>query len=232
MYWLAHQILCAFRASKSNKKEKESKSVKSHSSKKWVPLVQRTIWQPAFKRQTHKVFMCVPAVQWVQTATEEFIKRGERIVKLIKFKPRPNKKWLSLQHCRKESKPSLVMTLQIQKNNMFLRQKNNRFWFHHYCSGLFWGEKNAKHWRTATTERRNDWEVIRGELAQMPMRLTYFQYSSMEQSWLKEGFIFTWVDLCSHQFRVSGQYSSTLLVEVYPSHGGDIINVIVIPASN
>ena len=46
-----------------------------------VPLVQRTIWQPAFKRQTHKVFMCEPGVQWVQTATEEFIKGGERIVK-------------------------------------------------------------------------------------------------------------------------------------------------------
>lgn len=96
---------------------------KSHFSKKWVPLVQRTIWQPAFKRQTHKVFMCVPAVQWVQTATEEFIKGGERIVKCIKFKPRPNKKGLSLQQCRKESKLSLVMTLRIQKNNMFLRQK-------------------------------------------------------------------------------------------------------------
>lgn len=57
-----------------------------------VPPVQRTIWQPAFKRQTHKVFMCAPAVQRVQTATEEFIKGGERIVKCIKFKPRPNKR--------------------------------------------------------------------------------------------------------------------------------------------
>lgn len=86
--------------------------------KKRVPLVQRTIWQPAFKRQTYKVFMCVPAVQWVQTATEEFIKGGERIVKCIKFKPRPNKKRRSLQHCRKESKLSLVMTLWIQKQHV------------------------------------------------------------------------------------------------------------------
>lgn len=115
LYRLAHQILWAIRASRTNKRETESKSVKSHSSKKQVPLVQRTIWQPAFKRQTHKVFMCAPAVQWVQTATEEFIKGGERIVKCIKFKPRPNKKWLSLKQRRKESKLSLVMTLRIQE---------------------------------------------------------------------------------------------------------------------
>lgn len=124
LYRLEHQILHAIRASRTNRREKESKSVKSHSSKKQVPLVQRTIWQPAFKRQTHKVFMRAPAVQWVQTATEEFIKGGERIIKCIRFKPRPNKKRLSLKHCRKESKLSSVMTLRIQKkNNMFRRQK-------------------------------------------------------------------------------------------------------------
>lgn len=177
--------------------------------------------------------MCVPAVQWVQTATKEFIKGGERIVKRIKFKPRPNKKWRSLQHCRKESKLSLVMALQIQKTTCSSDKRQQIL----ISSLLLWvvlGRNDAKYWRTVQPlKEATDWEVMRGELAlQMPMRLTYFQNSSMEQSWLKKGFIFTWADLCSHQFRVSGQYSSTLLVEVYPSHGGDIINVIVIPASD
>lgn len=54
----------------------------------------------------------------------------------------------------------------------------------------------------------------------------------MEQSWLEKGFILTWPDLRSHQFRVGGQYSGALLVQVYSGHGGDIINVIVIPTYN
>lgn len=179
--------------------------------------------------------MCVPAVQWVQTATEEFIKGGERIVKCIKFKPRPNKKRLSLQHCRKESKLSLVMTLWIQKQHV-LQTKDNSFWFHHCCSGLFWRERMQSTdiiWRTVyLLKEAADWVVMRGEHVQMSTCLTYFQYSSVEQSRLEKGFIFTWADLRSHQFRVSGQYSGALLIQVYPSHGGDIINVIVIPAVN
>lgn len=176
--------------------------------------------------------MHVPAVQWVQTATEEFIKGGERIIKCIRFKPRPNKKRLSLKHCRKESKLSSVMTLRIQKKTCSADKRQQIL----ISSLLLWvvlERKDAKCWRTVhLLEEAIDWEVMRGELAQMPMCLTYFQYSSMEQSWLKKGFIFTWADLRSHQFRVSGQYSSALLVQVYPSHGGDIINVIVIPVSN
>lgn len=231
LYRLAHQILLSER--RGPIKERQNQNLSSLIPlKKQVPLVQRTIWQPAFKRQTHKVFMCAPAVQWVQTATEEFIKGGERIVKCIKFKPRPNKEWLSLKQCRKESKLSLVMTLRIQEKQHVPQTKDNRFWFHHCCSGLFWRERMQSAEVLCVRWKKQQTEVIRGELAQMLMCLTYFQYSSMEQSWLKKGFIFTWADLRSHQFRVSGQYSSALLVQVYPSHGGDIINVIVIPASN
>lgn len=200
-----------------------------------VPFVQRTIWQPAFKRQTYKVFMCVPAVQWVQTATEEFIKGGERIVKCIKFKPRPNKKRRSLQHCRKESKLSLVMTLWIQKQHV-PETKDNRFWFHHCCSGLFRRERVQSWYDMKSPELCICWRTqetgwfVGGEAAQM--FLTYFQYSPMERSWLEEGLVFARADLRSHQFGVCGQYSGTLLVQVHPGHGGDVINVIVIPASN
>lgn len=38
LYRLAHQISCAIRASRTNKREKESKSVKSHFSKKTSPF--------------------------------------------------------------------------------------------------------------------------------------------------------------------------------------------------
>lgn len=54
----------------------------------------------------------------------------------------------------------------------------------------------------------------------------------MERSRLEEGFVFARADLRSHQFGVRGQDSGALLVQVYPGHGGDVIDVIVIPASN
>lgn len=108
LYRLAHAILCAIRVSRFTiKRDRIKISLPSLIPLNSVPLVQRTIWQPAFKRQTHKVFMCVPGVQWVQTATEEFIKGGERIVKCIKFKPRPNKKRLKLNHRRRENQNCL-----------------------------------------------------------------------------------------------------------------------------
>lgn len=69
--------------------------------------------------------MCAPAVQRVQTATEEFIKGGERIVKCIKFKPRPNKRRRLSPPNARESKLSLVMTHWIQKQHV-PHTKDNR----------------------------------------------------------------------------------------------------------
>lgn len=53
----------------------------------------------------------------------------------------------------------------------------------------------------------------------------------MEQSRVEKGLVFTWADLRPHQFRVGGQYSCTLFIQIDPSHGGDIVDVIVIPAT-
>lgn len=64
-----------------------------------------------------------------------------------------------------------------------------------------------------------------------PDWLTRFQYPSVEQTRVEKGLVFTGADLRSHQLRIGGQYSRTLLVQVHPGHGGHVVDVIIIPAT-
>lgn len=59
--------------------------------------------------------------------------------------------------------------------------------------------------------------------------VTCFQYSPVQQPRVQKGLVFTRADLRPDQFRVGGQYSGALFVQVDSSHGSHVVDVIVIP---